>query len=95
MPRLERSPKAEEDLLGIWAFIAEDSLDAADAELRRIENRLQLLARSPELGEVQRDLPSGLRRFVSGSYLIFYRPIEDGIEIARIIHGARRYDDLL
>jgi toxin ParE1/3/4 len=24
-----------------------------------------------------------------GNYLIFYRPISDGIEIVRVLHGAR------
>lgn len=95
MPRVERSPPAEEDLLGIWAYIAQDSPDAADGQLRKIEEALNLLAATPLLGEEQADLPGALRRFVVGSYLIFYRPIEDGIEVARIFHGARRYEDML
>ncbi len=95
MPRIQRSPQAEEDLLGIWAYIAEDNLNAADAQLRTIEQKLRLLANSPLLGEEQRDLPGAPRRFVVGSYLIFYRPLTDGIELARIFHGARRYEDLL
>jgi toxin ParE1/3/4 len=24
-----------------------------------------------------------------GNYIIFYRPIDDGIEVVRILHGAR------
>jgi toxin ParE1/3/4 len=30
-----------------------------------------------------------LRSFPVGEYLIFYRPLSDGIELARIMHGAR------
>jgi toxin ParE1/3/4 len=95
MPRIERSALAEEDLLGIWAYIAADNPNAADAQLRTIEEKLRLLALSPLLGEEQPDLPGHPRRFVIGSYLIFYRPLADGIEVARIFHGARRYEDLL
>ena len=28
-------------------------------------------------------------------YLVFYRPVADGIEILRVLHGARDIDDLL
>jgi toxin ParE1/3/4 len=31
----------------------------------------------------------GVRLFPLGSYLIFYRPLNDGIEVARLLHGAR------
>ena len=95
MPRIERSPQAEEDLIGIWAYIAQDNPTAADGQLRKIEETLRLLARTPLLGEEQPDLPGALRRFVISSYLIFYRPIENGIELVRIFHGARRYEDML
>jgi len=27
--------------------------------------------------------------------LIFYRPIEDGIEVIRVLHGAREIEQLL
>jgi toxin ParE1/3/4 len=31
----------------------------------------------------------GCRSFSFGSYMIFFRAIEDGIEVARVIHGSR------
>ena len=31
----------------------------------------------------------GCRSFSVGNYVIFFRPIDDGIEIARVIHGSR------
>ena len=31
----------------------------------------------------------GLRSLAYGRYVIFYRAIEDGAEIARVLHGAR------
>ena len=39
----------------------------------------------------------GIRQWrVSGfeNYLIFYRPIEDGIEVLRVLHGARDIEGL-
>jgi len=29
-----------------------------------------------------------------GKHLVFYRPVEDGIEILRVIHGARDIEAL-
>ncbi len=37
----------------------------------------------------------GLRTFASGSYLILYHEIQGGAEIVRVIHGARRWQELL
>jgi toxin ParE1/3/4 len=41
------------------------------------------------MGRVRDELVPSLRSFPVGKYVIFYRPIENGIEIARILHGAR------
>ncbi|WP_318013151.1 MULTISPECIES: type II toxin-antitoxin system RelE/ParE family toxin [unclassified Mesorhizobium] len=39
--------------------------------------------------------PTGLRTFPAGNYLIIYRQTDDGAEIARVIRGARRWQELL
>jgi toxin ParE1/3/4 len=40
------------------------------------------------------ELSPRLRSFPVGSYIIFYRPTQDGVEIARILHGARDFPPL-
>jgi len=47
----------------------------------------------PFAGQSRIDLALNLRFFPAGTYLIFYRPIEDGVEIVRVIHGSRDYRD--
>ena len=37
------------------------------------------------------DLAHGLRFFPVGTYLIFYKIGENGIIVARVLHGARDY----
>ena len=37
--------------------------------------------------------PASLSRFPK--YLVFYRPITDGIEVIRVLHGARDLDGIL
>lgn len=39
-------------------------------------------------------LAPSLRGFVLGNYIIFYRPIENGIEVERLLSGFRDFDAL-
>ncbi len=48
----------------------------------------------PYMGRQREELAARLRSFPVGSYVIFYRPIDDGIEVARILHGARDFPPL-
>jgi toxin ParE1/3/4 len=46
------------------------------------------------LGRSRPELASDLRSFPTGSYIIFYVPIETGIEIVRVVSGNRDIDAL-
>lgn len=47
------------------------------------------------LGSAPRpDLAEGLRYFVVGGYLVVYRQVAGGVEIVRVVHGARHLPDL-
>ncbi|HVM48598.1 MAG TPA: type II toxin-antitoxin system RelE/ParE family toxin [Candidatus Acidoferrum sp.] len=83
------SEAANRDLQEIWLFIAQDNQDSADRYIRLIVSRFPKLASMPQMGRERRDLAARLRSFPVGSYVIFYRPTEDGIEVVRVIHGAR------
>jgi toxin ParE1/3/4 len=89
MPLLLRSEEARSDLLTIWLHVAERNPDAASRLLREIDKRCRLLADNPMLGRARADLRPKLRSFAVGSYLIFYRPLRNGVEIVRVLHGAR------
>lgn len=47
------------------------------------------------LGRTREELSPRLRSWVIGRYVIFYRPMEAGIEIVRILQGARDLPPLL
>src|SRR5579864_1784418 len=89
MPLVRRSKLAEQDYREIWHYIACDSRDAPDRVLREIDSKLQLYAANPRMGTARDNLGRGLRSFPVGSYLVFYRVVTDGIEVARVLHGAR------
>jgi toxin ParE1/3/4 len=82
-------PRAKADLSDIWQFIAEDSDDQADAFIDLIDQKFQLLAQQSGLGRRREELAEGLRSFPVGRYVIFYLPVPGGVQIVRLLHGAR------
>jgi toxin ParE1/3/4 len=96
MGRLLRTPEAISDLDAIWDYIARDSVLAADRMLDQLHERFVLLSDNPEIGELQPHLADGeYRRFTCGNYVIYYRPLRDGIILVRVLHGARDHEALL
>jgi toxin ParE1/3/4 len=79
----------------IWHHIARDRVVSADGFVDRIERRFGLLGENPGLGVRRDDLRPGLRRFGYERYMIYHRLIQGGIEVVRVVHGARRQKPLL
>ncbi len=94
MARVDRFRQAEEDLLAIAEYIARDNPSAAAHWLDGIEEKLLLLAKQPYMGEAVDQIRPGLRRFTHGKYLIFYEPRKMGIGLVRVLHGARKIEEL-
>lgn len=82
-------PSAEEDAAEIWDYIAEDSEAAADRVLELVDAQFTLLAQYPKMGRERPELADGLRSFPVGRYVVFYRPLPDGIEVVRVLHASR------
>ena len=91
MGTVARSARAEIDLIEVWTHIANDDPFAADRQLDRIDEACKMLAQHPHGGKRRDDLAPGLRFYPVGNYLIFYISHDDGIAVARVIHGARDY----
>ena len=100
--RIVKKPQVEHDLIEHFAFIASDKLAPAERFLKVAQDSFQRLADMPGLGRAWLSplphlagirvypMPSGFR-----NYLIFYRPLDDGIEVLTILHGARDLDAAL
>lgn len=84
MLRLLKRPAAESDLDEIWWYIAQDSPHHADRFLKCLA-----LASLPKMGARRNALKAGLRSQPVGDYLIFYFPLDNGIDIVRVLHGSR------
>jgi toxin ParE1/3/4 len=82
--------RAQTDLDEIWSYVARDSMAAADRLIARFYQKFLLLSTQPLIGEERSELAADLRSFSVGNYVVFYRPVQSGIEVARVIHAARQ-----
>jgi toxin ParE1/3/4 len=93
--RLHRHPRALSDVEESAVYIGQDAPEVALRFLDAVEATLRLLVENPELGptrEFAGSELSGLRSFpVKGfdKHVIFYRPTQHGVEVLRVLHGAR------
>ncbi len=94
-------PRARLDVVELATYIGNDSVAAANHFLDATEATFEFLAEWPEIGAVyptKNDRLSGLRVFrVKGfpNHLVFYLERQNGIEIVRVVHGARDLDAAL
>ncbi|MEM1041942.1 MAG: type II toxin-antitoxin system RelE/ParE family toxin [Bacteroidota bacterium] len=89
MGRVLQTPPARRDITDIWLYLAERSPATADKTLDRLNDGLGLLATQPFMGRARPEIGTTVRSFVIGSFTAFYEPLDDGIELLRVIHAAR------
>lgn len=80
---------AESDLTKIWLYIARDNEEAADHFVDNLRAQCRRLAAAPQRGRPRPEFAVDLRSYQVGNYFIFYFPTEHGVEVARVLHGAR------
>lgn len=99
-PIIRRGSVAREDLLENFLYIGHTNRTAARRFLRAAEKAMGQLAEMPGLGsvwETANPVLEGTRVWQIPkfkNYLIFYRPISNGIEVVRVLHGARDIEHL-
>lgn len=83
------------DLVAARAYIAMDSPPVAERQVVRVMSAVRSLVRFPDSGRPGRRV--GTRELVIGGtpYIVPYRVRGDAIEILRVLHGRRRWPDVL
>jgi toxin ParE1/3/4 len=101
MPLILKRLAAKRDLVVHFAALAEGSVEAARRFRDAAEKSFGDLAAMPRMGAPRRALNAkfaGLRMWrVRGfeSYLIFYRPLNNGVAIERVIHAKQDHRRIL
>lgn len=88
MNRYVVSPRAQADIVEIWDYTAERwGIDQAELYLRRIQTSIEAAAAEPKLGTSCDHIRTGYRKYPAGSHVLFYRTLDDGIDVVRILHA--------
>ena len=101
MGDVNKRPQVIRDLIELATYMAADNLDASDRMLAAAEKTFIQLAKMPGMGklcqfshprlaDIRQQAIKGFR-----NYLVFYRPTASGVEILRIIQGARDITGIL
>ena len=89
------APLAVTDIEEIADYTAQHDASAAQRWIEDIRQRCHALGRMPGMGVSRAEVRPELRVFPVGKYMIFYRQVARGVEIIRVVHGARRWQELL
>ena len=95
MSLVRETLSAYADLVEITSYFDLQERTLSERFLAALDGTVHLLADQPAIGSpVRFDSPAlpDLRFFPIQDfpkYLVFYRPITDGIELLRVVHGAR------
>jgi len=99
--RIRRNRQVRSDLVSIYTYLYERSPAAAEKVLDGIERYVRSLLDTPGIGTLWNSPDprlKGLRVAVVKpyrAYLVFFRATPGGIEVFRIIHGARELEPLI
>ncbi|MDY6785265.1 MAG: type II toxin-antitoxin system RelE/ParE family toxin [Cyanobacteriota bacterium] len=98
---VNKRPQVIRDLIELATYIAEDDLEASERFLTVAEQTFKQLGNLPRMGKLSQfsnpKLVDVRQQPIKGfrKYLVFYRPTDLGVEILRVIHGARDLEAIL
>ncbi|MFB2838044.1 MULTISPECIES: type II toxin-antitoxin system RelE/ParE family toxin [Floridanema] len=101
MSEVNKRPQVIRDLIELATYIAEDSLDVSDRFLAAAEETFKQLGKMPGMGKLCQfshpNLTGVRQQAIKGfrKYLVFYLSSDSGVEILRVIHGARDIEAIL
>jgi toxin ParE1/3/4 len=88
-PQYIISPAAICDLNDITDYFAKHNINAGDHLLDEFSKKCRYLTQFPLMGRSYREIRSYLRGLPIQNYIIFYRVINNGLEIMRVVKGDR------
>jgi toxin ParE1/3/4 len=91
MSRYVINPLATEDLNQIADYFFENSVEAGERFFKNFNRKCQQLVTFPNSGKSYDTIRPGLRGLSFEGYIVFYRVLDDGIEILRVISGRRDF----
>jgi toxin ParE1/3/4 len=85
---------ASRDLNEIADYFANNNLEAGEEFFQAFNRNRQQLVAFPNSGKSYANIRADLRSLSVAGYIVFYRLLDDGIEILRVVSGRRNLQDL-
>ncbi len=85
---------ASQDLNEIADYFAEINIETGEQFFKAFNWKCQQLVTFPNSGKSYTAIRFGLRGLSLEGYIIFYRILDDGIEILRVVSGRRDFPSL-
>ena len=85
---------ASQDLNEIADYFNQTNLEAGEEFFQVFNRKCQQLVSFPLSGRSYATINPNLRELSISGYVIFYRVLDDGIEILRVVSGRRNFSDL-
>ncbi len=93
--KINRSAASVLDIMETAEYIAQDNMEAADRFVDAIDESLELITKSPDIGVIRKvgKAPEMRMWAVKGfpDSLVFYRATSTQINVIRVIHSARDF----
>lgn len=88
------SPSASRDLDEIADYFLTSNLETGEKLFREFNKKCQNLASFPSMGRSYAQINPKLRGIPLDGYVIFYRVLDDGVEILRVVSARRDLESL-
>ena len=95
MSRYVINELASQDLNHIADYFVANNIEAGEQFFQTFNRKCQQLVTFPNSGKNYESIRPGLRGVSFNGHIIFYRILEDGIEILRVVSGRRDFSSLL
>lgn len=80
---------ATQDLQEIADYFTANSVEAGEQFFRKFDRRCEQLINFSHMGKSYTEINPNLRGLPLDGYIIFYRVLDDGIEILRVVNARR------
>lgn len=86
---------ATRDLDAIGDYFVERNVEAGERLSQEFVRKCERLIQFPNMGRSYAHIKVGLRGIPLDGYIIFYKVVEDGIEVLRVISGRQNLETVL
>ena len=80
---------ATQDLKEIVNYFTVNNIEAGEQFFQKFDRRCEQLINFPSMGRSYAEIRPDLRGLPFDGYIIFYRVLDDGVEILRVINARR------